>query len=166
MKVFAIGCIDCRHSGALDKALADYLGLPVNNIYFTRIGGGIGNLASLEGVRTPGLLADIELAIRVAEIQKIIGTVHGTSEHDQRGCAAYADAGHAHQFASVDQSDRFLNDELVTSLNNLHGWLDTHGFGHVEVELVPVTFAEANRNVFGQPIRRQRSAVREQMAAV
>jgi hypothetical protein len=110
-KAVLIACMDCRHDGKLTDALREAADVSHHFYHITRAGGA-GVLSKGFGERANGVLFETNAALEHLGAQEVFITVHGTSEHDEKGCGGYALCGHGHHYETPEASRDFSHAEL------------------------------------------------------
>ena len=117
-KAVLIACMDCRHDGKITDALRTSAQVDHHFYHITRAGGA-GVLSKGFSERANGVLFETNAAIEHLGASEVFITVHGTSEHDEKGCGGYALCGHGHAYETPDTSREFSYDELRNSAARL-----------------------------------------------
>ncbi len=119
-KAVLIACMDYRHEGKLGHAIREAAGV-AHSFYLITRAGGAGVLASGLTERAAGVLFETKVALEKLGAEEVFITVHGTNEHDCKGCGGYALAGHGHHYENPEASRAFSAQELAlvaTTLRN------------------------------------------------
>ena len=117
-KAVLIACMDCRHDGKITDALREAAQVDHHFYHITRAGGA-GVLSKGFAERANGVLFETKAAIEHLGAEEVFITVHGSSEHDAKGCGGYALCGHGHVYETPDTSRDFSHDELRTVASRL-----------------------------------------------
>lgn len=117
-KAVLIACMDCRHDGKITDALRTAAQVDHHFYHITRAGGA-GVLSKGFAERANGVLFETKAAIEHLGAEEVFITVHGSNEHDAKGCGGYALCGHGHVYETPDTSRDFSHDELRTVASRL-----------------------------------------------
>lgn len=110
--------MDCRHDGKLTHALRDAAGVEHHFYHITRAGGA-GVLSKGFAERATGVLFETKAALEHLGAEEVFITVHGTCDHDEKGCGGYALCGHGHHYENPEASRAFSTEELALAANRL-----------------------------------------------
>ena len=117
-KAVLIACMDCRHDGKITEALREAAAVDHHFYHITRAGGA-GVLSKGFAERAGGVLFETKAAIEHLGAEEVFVTVHGSSEHDEKGCGGYALCGHGYAYETPDTSRDFSHDELRSAASRL-----------------------------------------------
>lgn len=110
--------MDCRHDGKLTHALREAAQVDHHFYHITRAGGA-GVLSKGFAERAAGVLFETKAALEHLGAEEVFITVHGSCEHDEKGCGGYALCGHGHVYETPEASREFSHDELRTVASRL-----------------------------------------------
>jgi hypothetical protein len=128
-KAVLIACMDCRHDGKLTDALRNAAEVEHHFYHITRAGGA-------------GVLSKTKAALEHLGAEEVFITVHGTCEHDNKGCGGYALCGHGHVYETPEASREFSQAELILAATRLR----KEGI-KVPIRTFYVTFGPGGENI-------------------
>jgi hypothetical protein len=117
-KAILITCMDCRHDGKITDAIRNAADVE-HSFYHITAAGGVGVLSKGFSDLAGGILFQANAAIEHLEAEEVFISVHGTSEHDAKGCGGYALCGHGHHYETPEASRVFSYDELALAAKRL-----------------------------------------------
>ncbi len=148
-KAVLIACMDYRHEGKLGDALREVSGTN-HRFYLVSRAGGAGVLSKGFAERAAGVLFETRAALEHLGASEVFITVHGTCEHDAKGCGGYALCGHGHHYESPDASRLFSHDELKLATLRLR----REGV-EVPIRSFYVTFGAAGENLIEEVLHNE-----------
>jgi hypothetical protein len=140
-KAVLIACMDCRHDGKLTDALRNAAEVEHHFYHITRAGGA-GVLSKSFAERAAGVLFETKAALEHLGAEEVFITVHGTCEHDNKGCGGYALCGHGHVYETPEASREFSQAELILAATRLR----KEGI-KVPIRTFYVTFGPGGENI-------------------
>jgi hypothetical protein len=117
-KAVLVACMDYRHEGKLGQALREAANVDYP-FYIVSRAGGAGVLSKGFAERAEGVLFEAKAAIEHLGASEVFLTIHGTCEHDEKGCGGYALCGHGHHYETPEASRNFSHEELVLAAKRL-----------------------------------------------
>jgi hypothetical protein len=145
-KAVLIACMDCRHDGKLTDALRNAAEVEHHFYHITRAGGA-GVLSKGFAERAAGVVFETKAALEHLGAEEVFITVHGTGEHDNKGCGGYALCGHGHHYETPEASRTFSHEELALAAARLR----EEGVG-VPIRSFYVTFGPNGENLVEEVI--------------
>ena len=136
-----IACMDYRHEGKIGAALRAAADTE-HNFYLVSRAGGAGVLSKGFSERAAGVLFETKAALEHLGASEVFITVHGTCEHDEKGCGGYALCGHSHHYESPETSRVFSHNELKEAAARLR----SEGI-EVPIRSFYVTFGPNGENI-------------------